>query len=116
VNVVAVVVLTANMRASMDWTYANLISAREAVSGLLGRLELAEYVFVIEPRTDHCDVHVEYASRTGWKSVKLVVDDDSLLASRRDPSVRARLLNSRRAQLKDAKRSRRAAREHGAER
>jgi hypothetical protein len=104
------------VRAPMDWTYANLNSARAAAEALLGELGLADYVFVIEPKEDHCDVHVEYAGRSGWRDVMLCVDEDTLLASRGDPVARIHLLRAWREELKDAKRSRRPVRERRAER
>ncbi len=100
----------------MDWTYSNLISARAAADALLAELQLADYVFVVEPKEDHCDVFVEYAGRSGWRDVKLCVDEDTLLASRGDPVARIHLLRQWREELKDAKRSRRVSRERRAER
>jgi hypothetical protein len=86
----------------MEWTHANLTSATEAVSELLGRLGLQRYLFAVEPRGSGCEVRVEYAATEGWKATTLHVDDATLLASHRDSNVQNTLSRKWRASLKHA--------------
>lgn len=87
----------------MEWTHANLTSATEAVSELLGRLGLEEYLFAVEPRGARCEVRVEYAATEGWRSALLYVDDATLLRSRHDPNAQNTLSRKWRADLKHAR-------------
>lgn len=87
----------------MEWTHANLTRATEAVSDLLGRLGLQEYLFAVEPRGAECEVRVEYAATEGWKSATLHIADGVLLESRQDSSVHGEISRKWRAQLKHAR-------------
>jgi hypothetical protein len=96
---------TSGGRLAMEWTYANLLQAREAVAGILAALELEAYFFAVEPRGDSCEVRVEYPVTDGWKSSTVRVDDALLLASRTDAEARQRLVASWRASLTGARRA-----------
>jgi hypothetical protein len=88
----------------MEWTYENLIRAREIVAGLLDQLELDAYLFGVEPKDERWEVRVEYAATDGWRTSTIMLDDDSLLASSRDPAGRRKALDSFRQALVRANR------------
>lgn len=86
------------------WTYDRVRRARDAVDALLARLDLEAYLFGVEPRGDHWEAKVEFASENGWRTTVLNVDDSSLLASLEEVAVQDRLVESWRSSFADAKR------------
>jgi uncharacterized Ntn-hydrolase superfamily protein len=86
------------------WTYDRVRRARDAVGALLARLDLDAYLFGVEPRGDHWEARVEFASEDGWRTTVLNIDDSELLVSLEKAAVQDRLVESWRASFADAKR------------
>jgi hypothetical protein len=76
----------------MQLSQKQLIEARETVQALLDQLGLATYLFEVEPRSDHWEVHIECAPNSGWQSSVLNVDEHWLTACRTDAAARDQLL------------------------
>ena len=87
------------------WTYDRVQGARDAFGAVLAELDLDAYRFAIEPRGDHWEAQVEFATTYGWKTATVEVDDDNLLASLEEDGVRERLVESLSTSFMDAKRA-----------
>jgi hypothetical protein len=83
----------------MQLSQKELTEARDTVQTLLEQLGLATYLFEVEPRTDHWEVHVECAPDSGWQSSVLNVEERWLAACRTDAAARAKLLEVWRKRL-----------------
>ena len=83
----------------MELSNRELTEARDTVEGLLEQLGLSAYLFEVEPRTDHWEVHVECAPDSGWQSSVLNVDEHWLAACRTDARARGLLLDEWRKRL-----------------
>lgn len=83
----------------MELSTKELTQARDTVEGLLEQLGLSAYLFEVEPRTDHWEVHVECAPDSGWQSSVLNVEEGWLEACRIDAGARAKLLAEWRRRL-----------------
>lgn len=83
----------------MELSKKELIEARDTVEGLLEQLGLTAYLFEVEPRTDHWQVHVECAPDSSWQSSVLDVDETWLQACRTDADARSKLLDEWRKRL-----------------
>lgn len=95
---------SAEREATAKWTYDRVQRARDAVDVLLGRLNLEAYLFGVEPRGDHWEARVEFASENGWRTTVLHVEDSELLVSLEQADVQDRLVESWRSSFADAKR------------
>jgi hypothetical protein len=84
----------------MQLSQKELIEARDTVQALLEQLGLAAYLFEVEPRTDHWEVHIECAPDSGWQSSVLNVDERWLAACRTDAAARDQLLAELRKHLR----------------
>jgi len=83
----------------MQLSQKELTEARDTVQSLLERLGLTAFLFEVEPRTDHWEVHVECAPNGGWQSSVLNVDERWLAACRTDAAAREKLLEEWRKRL-----------------
>ena len=101
----------------MQQSEKQLTEARDTVQTLLEQLGLATYLFEVEPRTNHWEVHIECApdsaaqgrasaaggrmpKAAGWQSSVLNVDPDLLTACRTDRAARDKLLDVWRQRLR----------------
>jgi hypothetical protein len=85
-------------RLAMRLTVEELTNARDAVAELLEELDLANYLYEIEP-DGHSDerwrVRVECETPDGWKMTELRIDRPTLEQSRRPGSaIRSSLLEA----------------------
>lgn len=87
------------------WTYDRVVRAREAVDALLDELELDAYLFGVEPRADHWEARVEFATLDGWRTATLRVSEPDLFASLDSRGARQRVLDTWRSSFSDAKRA-----------
>jgi hypothetical protein len=76
----------------MPLSAIELARAKEAVAGVLEDLGLDAYLFDLRLQDGPWELHVDCAADGGWQSLSIPVEVDQLLASRRDSTVRARLL------------------------
>jgi hypothetical protein len=76
----------------MPLSAIELARAKEAVAGVLEDLGLEAYLFDLRLQEGPWELHVDCAADDGWQSLSIPVEVDQLLASRRDSTVRARLL------------------------
>lgn len=81
-----------------------LLKAKEMVATLLEQLDLAAYLFEVEPREGHWEVRVDCALDQGWQTSVLLVDKALLLSSPHDPGARERLLQEWGTHLMSCKR------------
>jgi hypothetical protein len=76
-----------------------LLGARAATEHVLDHLGLTNYRFDVEPRESAFEVFIEHERHGAWHDVRLTEDAVSLLAVRRDASVRADVARRWRARL-----------------
>lgn len=79
------------------WTRDAWLEATSATATLLDALRLEGYLFEVEPRDerDELEIRVEWVSggpAGTWTTTRLTVDAESLLLSRTDPVIAARIL------------------------
>lgn len=84
---------------SVALTTDELVAAKEAVARLLDELRLAAYLFEVEPREGDWEVRIECELEDGWRITHLDIAKDDILASARDPLMRASLLRTLRTHL-----------------
>lgn len=73
-------------------TTRELAQAKEAVSMLLDQLEVAEYLFEVEPRNGLWEVRIDCAAEGAWQSLTLPVDVTDLLQVEHNPTRRQQLI------------------------
>jgi hypothetical protein len=77
-----------------QWTTTVVNEARAAIDSLLLELGLDDYVFDVEPRHGGWEVRIDRRTPGGWRAIELRADGDLLVAARRDPGARRRILEA----------------------
>ena len=76
-----------------------LIRAREAARQLLEHLNLATYLFEVEPGEGGWTLRVECAARDGWRTTTVPLSKDDLIASAADTAIFRQLADECRNRL-----------------
>jgi hypothetical protein len=83
----------------MPFASLELIRARDAAQRLLDHLGLESYLFEVEPAPEAWYLRVECAVEGGWRTARLDLDKQALLASAADVEIYRRLLEQWRQRL-----------------
>ena len=78
----------------MELSVNELAQMRATVTALLDELQLAAYLFEIEPEEGQWQIKVECASGGGWATFLLSADKDYLLHGSEDATAHAVLLDN----------------------